>query len=673
MTVRNDIQRAIEVKLNTDKQDTSLSKQIQAARQSELVKNATILGQEANTTVAGFKNLETKVSTAGTFEQKGEALVELTEDVSGLVDVMDRTETELNLSTSSLGALFDSDGAEGSLGNLIDGLASGDSASLLDGLTSSVEAIGGDIAGKIAQIITLLTGLGAILDGMNAANLSGSGMDALSKTGETMAGKADGLLGSLDNAAGSLSGLSDATSLKELSGAVKDISGAINEVADQVSAIKNINPVSEFTNNLLQDEGGTLTKLGQTYNDVTSTVNEVKNEVNSVRNQINSTVGEVTGAVNTVRDVADQAKSFVGDVQTGGGKLQDISERATNIGSNTVTGLTGSAVLAGTGVKGSGVGGISKKSISTVLQQTQSGAPIDLAKACQTVGGRNVAIDDSIKSILANQKKFSNTRELIQKTSAEAKAKGIDPKLISNFEKVMGVVEIGLKEIDTSVTGQIKVGDQERAIWRESFDVLAYPNDFDVFQRFETGEINAITQSNSITAEKKPVVFQTCDTKEELQAEIRLFKRRIDSLIIHSTESFKDQFLTAEMLHEDAKARGFDTIQYHYIIRRDGTMQRGIPTTLVSKFDPKAYRNNSINIAMVGGLNVPSGTQAANSYRSGSSFTRSQYTTLDTFLDTFFKGYPGAKVYGYGELVDTTNEPYFNVEQYVKRKFGKIR
>jgi hypothetical protein len=673
MSVRSDIQRSIDVKLNVDKQNTSLSKQIEEAKQSELVKNATILGQEANKTVAGFKNLETKISTAGTFEQKGEALVELTEDVSGLVDVMDRTSVELNLSTPSLGALFDSDGAEGSLGNLIDGLESGDSASLLDGLTSSVEAIGGDLAGKIASIITLLTGLGAILDGMNAANLSGSGMDALSKTGETMAGKADGLLGSLDNAAGSLEGLSSAASLKELSGAVNDISGAINEVANQVSAIKNINPVSEFTNNLLQDEGGTLTKLGQTYNDVTSTVNEVKNEVNSVRNQINSTVGEVTGAVNTVRDVTNKAKSFVGDVQTGGGKLQDLSERATNSGSNKVTGLTGAAVLAGTGVKGSGVGGISKKNISTVLQQTQSGAPVDLAKACQTVGGRNVAIDDSIKTILAKQKKFSNTRELIQKTSAEAKAKGIDPKLISNFEKVMGVVEIGLKEIDTSITDQIKVGDQERAVWRESFDVLAYPNDFDIFQKFETGEINAVTQANSITVEKKPVVFQTCDTKEELQADIRLFKRRIDSLIIHSTESFKDQFLTAEMLHEDARARGFDTIQYHYIIRRDGTMQRGIPTTLVSKIDPKAYRNNSINIAMVGGLNVPSGTQAANAYRSGSSFTRSQYTTLDTFLDTFFKGYPGAKVYGYGELVDTTNEPYFNVEQYVKRKFGKIR
>lgn len=196
-------------------------------------------------------------------------------------------------------------------------------------------------------------------------------------------------------------------------------------------------------------------------------------------------------------------------------------KETTNFGSNTVTGLTGSAVLAGTGVKGSGVGGISKKSISTVLQQTQSGAPVDLAKACQTVGGRNVAIDDSIKSILAKQKKFSNTRELIQKTSAETKAKGIDPKLISNFEKVMGVVEIGLKEIDTSVTGQIKVGDQERAVWRESFDVLTYPNDFDVFQRFETGEINAITQSNSITPKRNLLFFKRVIRRKN-------FRQRLD-------------------------------------------------------------------------------------------------------------------------------------------------
>lgn len=680
MSVRTDIKQALDIKLTRDGQNTTLSNEIKRAKESELVKNATILGQEAGKVEKGFKNLETAVSTAGTFEAKGEALVELTDQVDGLGKAFDRA-TEINLSVPEIGGLFGE--GEGSLENLIDGLGDGDSASLLDGLTSTVEAIGGDIAGQIAQIITLLTGLGAMLDNLNAAGISGSGMDALSKTGETIAAKADGLMGTLETAAGSLSSISDVSSLSELTGTINNFAQDISNVAGEISAIQSINPASEFTNNLLQDDAGGLSELGKTFEDAKSTVDGIKGEVNNVLAEVDKAKSFVDENVSKARGLVNEGKALVGDLQTGGGKLQDLAENTTLQASGKINDLLGATSLRGTGVSpktqggggggGGGSGSLSKSTISDVIKQTQSGAPVDLAKAVQTVGGGNVGVDPSIKPILAKQKGFSNTRELVEKVVAECKTKGIDPTLISDFEKVMGVVEVGVTTIDTTITDQIKVGSQERSIWKESFDVVGYPREFDTFERFETGQITAATQANSVTAEKKPVVFQTCDTKEELQAEVRLFKREIRSLIIHSTESFKNQYLTAEMLHEDAKARGFPTIQYHYVIRRDGTMQRGIPTTLISELDPKEYRNTSINIAMVGGIDAPSGTEGANSFRSGNSFTLAQYQTLDTFLDTFFKGYPGAKVYGYGELVDTTNEPYFNVEKYVQRKFGKIR
>ena len=677
MSVRTDVKQALDIKLTRDGQNTTLSNEIKRAKESELVKNATILGQEAGKVEKGFKNLETAVSSAGTFEAKGEALVELTDQVDGLGKAFDRT-AEINLSVPEIGGLFGE--GEGSLENLIAGLGDGDSASLLDGLTSTVEAIGGDIAGQIAQIITLLTGLGAMLDNLNAAGISGSGMDALSKTGETIAAKADGLMGTLETAAGSLSSISDVSSLSELTGTINNFAEDISNVAGEISAIQSINPASEFTNNLLQDDAGGLSELGKTFEDAKSTVDGITGEVNSVLAEVDKAKSFVDENVSKARGLVNEGKTLVGDLQTGGGKLQDLAENTTLQASGKINDLLGATSLRGTGVSpkaqgggGGGSGSLSKSTISNVIKQTQSGAPVDLAKAVQTVGGGNVGVDPSIKPILAKQKGFSNTRELVEKVVAECRTKGIDPTLISDFVKVMGVVEVGVSTIDTTITDQIKVGSQERSIWKESFDVVGYPREFDTFQRFETGEITAATQANSVTVEKKPIVFQTCDTKEELQAEVRLFKREIRSLIIHSTESFKNQYLTAEMLHEDAKARGFPTIQYHYVIRRDGTMQRGIPTTLISELDPREYRNTSINIAMVGGIDAPSGTEGANSFRSGNSFTLAQYQTLDTFLDTFFKGYPGAKVYGYGELVDTTNEPYFNVEKYVQRKFGKIR
>lgn len=673
MTYRADLTQAINNKKARDASNNELQKTIQKAQTDKLVKDVTVLGQEANTTVAGFKNLQTAVSNKGDYETAGKALVETTENVKNLGDAFDRTATSVNHSAKTVSTLFGDSSEEGSIMNLI---SNDDSAGLLSALSSSssVEAVGGDVAGKIASIITLLTGLGAILDGLNAQGIGGSGMDALGKTGETMAGKADGLMGSLENAAGSLSSISDAQNLSELTGKINNFASDITNVANEVSGLKNSltvdGAIKEFTGNLTQDTGGNLTDIGRTYNDVRGTITDVNKEVKGLKNTYDQTVGEVRDGINLVRDTSESAKNIVGTISTGGGILQDLGEDKTRNASIQVDRLTGANPLTNVklSIKPTGQTGLGGASKSKVIQQAQSGSPVQLAQACQTVGESQVAIDKDIKKILSKQKGFSNTKELVDTVRQEAKTQGIKKDLIDDFEKVMGVIEVGLNTVDTTVSKQIK--QPKGDIYKQTFDLNKYPSDFETFAKFETG---VITSENNPDQEKKPIVFQTCDTKEELQSEVVLFKRQIKQCIIHSTETFKDQYFTSEMLNEQAKAEGFDHIQYHYVIRRDGTMQRGLPTTLSSKLDPKDFRDTSINIALVGGINAPTGTEAPNSYRSGSSFTRAQYTSLDTFLDVFFKSYPGAKVYGHGELVDGYNDPYFDVEGYVRRKFEKIR
>ena len=49
-------------------------------------------------------------------------------------------------------------------------------------------------------------------------------------------------------------------------------------------------------------------------------------------------------------------------------------------------------------------------------------------------------------------------------------------------------------------------------------------SEFETFAKFETG---IITPTNNPDNLKKPVVFQTCDSKEELLTEMRQFKRDI--------------------------------------------------------------------------------------------------------------------------------------------------
>ena len=53
-------------------------------------------------------------------------------------------------------------------------------------------------------------------------------------------------------------------------------------------------------------------------------------------------------------------------------------------------------------------------------------------------------------------------------------------------------------------------------------------------------------------------------------------KRQItDTIVIHCTQTPKDMDIDVAKVTEWHTQRGFDTIGYHYLIKRDGTLQTG--------------------------------------------------------------------------------------------------
>ena len=46
-----------------------------------------------------------------------------------------------------------------------------------------------------------------------------------------------------------------------------------------------------------------------------------------------------------------------------------------------------------------------------------------------------------------------------------------------------------------------------------------------------------------------------------------------DTIVIHCTQTPKDMDIDVAKVTEWHKERGFDTIGYHYLIKRDGTLQ----------------------------------------------------------------------------------------------------
>ena len=185
----------------------------------------------------------------------------------------------------------------------------------------------------------------------------------------------------------------------------------------------------------------------------------------------------------------------------------------------------------------------------------------------------------------------------------------------------------------------------------------------------------------------KWVSFSYVSSVEELEAEFaqKLHERDddkdIDSVVIHATDTFSNKNIGAEeidAIHKKLNPTGYAQenrrakIGYHYIIRRDGRLQRGrdISKPSETSLDNSGRDDTCLSIAMVGGINSPATEQEFQ--RSSASFTREQYNTLEHFLKSFYNHVPGGDVYGHNDLNTDEEDPYFDVQEYILSLFGKI-
>jgi hypothetical protein len=170
-------------------------------------------------------------------------------------------------------------------------------------------------------------------------------------------------------------------------------------------------------------------------------------------------------------------------------------------------------------------------------------------------------------------------------------------------------------------------------------------------------------------------VFPYVSSVEELQAELRNIRREVTEVVCHWTETPTNKNIGSEEINNIHLEEGLDGIGYHYIIRRDGSIQRGRPVNLEGEHASTGFFNNhnrySIAICFVGGINVPSETQNITRYISAQSLTRSQFNSFDHFCRAFYNVYPGGQVIGHSDIDDLTSDPGFDVRAYVKSNFDK--
>jgi len=196
--------------------------------------------------------------------------------------------------------------------------------------------------------------------------------------------------------------------------------------------------------------------------------------------------------------------------------------------------------------------------------------------------------------------------------------------------------------------------------------------------------------------------FSIIRSYEELEADMRSASREITEFVLHWSESATNQYLTAEDLNDIQSG-----IRYHYVILKNGQIQRGLPINTVGNHIPVAvvaqnvaqnnpnqdayigesqFRNSetnansaatanhnkySIGVCIIGGIAAPAGAPEYERFLSKSSITDAQWKSIDGMFATFFKAFPGGQVFGHNSIEPNEPDPGFDVPSYCKKRLNK--
>lgn len=136
--------------------------------------------------------------------------------------------------------------------------------------------------------------------------------------------------------------------------------------------------------------------------------------------------------------------------------------------------------------------------------------------------------------------------------------------------------------------------------------------------------------------------------------------RTITLIVIHCSAVRPDQTSSAEQIDSWHKSRGWKGIGYHYVVRRDGSIELGRPIE-----EPGAHvvghNKYSIAICYEGGLDAAG--------RPADTRTLEQRKALRELVEKLHASFPKALIVGHHDLDPKKECPCFDVV----REFGELK
>lgn len=137
-------------------------------------------------------------------------------------------------------------------------------------------------------------------------------------------------------------------------------------------------------------------------------------------------------------------------------------------------------------------------------------------------------------------------------------------------------------------------------------------------------------------------------------------REKTDFIAIHCSATGPKADITAKDIDKWHRAKGWACIGYHYVIRRNGTVEEGRDEKVIGAH-VENWNAVSVGICMVGGVDANDINKAQNN------FTKEQFASLKQLLIDLKTRYPKAKIQGHRDFPDVKKAcPSFEVKDWLK-------
>ena len=137
-------------------------------------------------------------------------------------------------------------------------------------------------------------------------------------------------------------------------------------------------------------------------------------------------------------------------------------------------------------------------------------------------------------------------------------------------------------------------------------------------------------------------------------------RKKTDWIVVHCTATRGKMDVGAADVRKWHKAQGWSDIGYHYVLRRNGQIEKGRAQDAIGSH-VKGHNHNSVGVCLVGGI-------GDNSWMPTDNFTPAQWKSLVALTKKLVKDYPNAKVLGHRDFPKVAKAcPCFDAKAWAKR------